>query len=152
VLWRVATPGLQLSYLSVFLAARSLAALMAFLANETAVPEVSKAFAAGVRPRCAALIIECRTDIVAHDCAGASGPCAITVGTWAHGLGELFVERGGATEISGPEPMHASGSGRLGAARRTWISTSLEVLTDPIEFETVRAALQAAGFVPPARK
>jgi transcriptional/translational regulatory protein YebC/TACO1 len=28
------------------------------------------------------------------------------------------------------------------------IPASLEVLTDPIDFETVRAALQAAGFVP----
>ncbi len=28
------------------------------------------------------------------------------------------------------------------------IPAPLEVLTDPIEFETVRAALQAAGFIP----
>ena len=137
------------------LAAPKLSCLTAFLSNETAVPEVFESIRCeAYGPGGAALIVDCRTDsrdrtiarvrqvVRAHGgYMGARGAVSYLFnevgrlvfppGTDATPLTKVAVQAGAEDVIAAEAP------GR-----------SLEVLTDPIDFETVRVALQAAGFVP----
>jgi len=133
-----------------FLAAPKLSCLMAFLANETAVPEVFESIRCeAYGPGGAALIIECRTDNrdrtiaqvrqVVREHGGYLG---------ARGsVSYLFNEVGQLKFPPGTDAARVAAVA-LEAGAEDVIPAPLEVLTDPIEFETVRAALQAAGFVP----
>jgi len=123
---------------------------MAFLANETAVPEVFESIRCeAYGPGGAALIIECRTDNRERTIA------QVRQVVRAHGgylgargsVSYLFNEVG---QLKFPPGTDATpvAAVALEAGAEDVIPAPLEVLTDPIEFETVRAALQAAGFVP----
>jgi transcriptional/translational regulatory protein YebC/TACO1 len=137
------------------LAAPKLSCLTAYLSNGTAVPEVFESIRCeAYGPGGAAVIVDCRTDsrdrtiaqvrevVRAHGgYMGARG----AVGYLFNEVGRLVFPPGtDATRLTrvavqaGAEDVIAAG-----APQR-----SLEVLTDPIDFETVRVALQAAGFVP----
>ena len=59
----------------------------------------------------------------------------------------LFNEVGRLTFAPGTDAVRVAALA-LGAGAEDVIPAPLEVLTDPIDFDTVRAALQAAGFVP----
>jgi transcriptional/translational regulatory protein YebC/TACO1 len=100
-------------------------------------------------PGGAALIVDCRTDnrdftigqvrrvVVEHGgYLGARG----SVSYLFNAVGQLIFPPGtNAGRVAGVA---------LQAGAEDVIPASLEVLTDPIDFDTVRAALQAAGFVP----
>jgi transcriptional/translational regulatory protein YebC/TACO1 len=137
------------------LAAPKLSCLTAFLSNEEAVPEVFESIRCeAYGPGGAALIVDCRTDsrdrtialvrraVVAHGgYVGAPGAVSYLfneVGRLVFPPGTDAARLTGAAVQAGAEDVI-----RVGAPR-----FSLEVLTDPIDFETVRVALQAAGFVP----
>jgi transcriptional/translational regulatory protein YebC/TACO1 len=100
-------------------------------------------------PSGAALIVECRTDNrdrtiaqvrqVVREHGGYLG---------ARGsVSYLFNEVGRLRFPPGTDAPRLAGVA-LEAGAEDVIPAPLEVLTDPIEFESVRAALQAAGFVP----
>ena len=114
-------------------------------------------------PRGAALVIDCRTDSrdrtiervrqVVREHGGYPGaPCAVSYlfnevgslifpsGTDAARLSKVAVQAGAEDVLR----VHPSGGGYP----RTGVGASLEVLTDPIDFESVRGALQEAGFTP----
>lgn len=137
------------------LAAPKLSCLTAFLTNETAVPEVLERIRCeAYGPGGAALIVDCRTDsrdgtiarvrqvVLAHGgLLGARG----SVSYLFNQVGRLVFARGtDAARLSGV----AVQAGAEDVIRAGASQPSLEVLTDPIDFETVRVALQAAGFVP----
>ncbi len=100
-------------------------------------------------PGGAALIVDCRTDnrdrtiarvrqvVVAH---GGYIGARDSVRYLFNQVGRMVFARGTAPARLASVALHAGAE--------DVIPTSLEVLTDPIDFETVRAALQAAGFVP----
>jgi transcriptional/translational regulatory protein YebC/TACO1 len=137
------------------LAAPKLSCLTAYLSNGTAVPEVFESIRCeAYGPGGAALIVDCRTDsrdrtvaqvrqvVRAHGgYPGARGAVSylfnevgrlvFAPGTDGARLTRVAVHAGAEDVIPGRAPQ-----------------PSVEVLTDPIDFETVRAALQAAGFVP----
>jgi transcriptional/translational regulatory protein YebC/TACO1 len=137
------------------LAAPKLSCLTAYLSNGTAVPEVFESIRCeAYGPGGAALIVDCRTD--SRDCTIALVRQAVV----AHGghvgapgaVSYLFNEVGRLVFRPGTDVARLTGAAvqagaedviRAGAPR-----PSVEVLTDPIDFETVRVALQAAGFVP----
>jgi transcriptional/translational regulatory protein YebC/TACO1 len=100
-------------------------------------------------PGGAALIVDCRTDDPARTVAqvrqvllrhrsvlGAPGAVAY-----------LFNQVGRLVFAPGTDPKRLARAA-LGAGAEDVETASLEVLTDPIDFETVRAALLAAGLVP----
>jgi transcriptional/translational regulatory protein YebC/TACO1 len=145
----VASRRLQLSYLPVFLRWR----------RSLGVFENIRCEAYG--PRGAALVIDCRTDsrdrtvaqvrrvVREHGgCVGAPGAVSYLFnevgrlifppGTDAARLTKVAVQAGAEDVL--PVPPSGGVPPRMGA--------SLEVLTDPIDFESVRGALQAAGFTP----
>jgi len=137
------------------LAAPKLSCLTAYLSNEAAVPEVFESIRCeAYGPGGAALIVDCRTDsrnrtisqvrqvVRAHG--GYLGARGAVSYLFNH-VGQLVFPAG--TDVArltetavqaGAEDVIAAGAPQ----------PSLEVLTDPIDFETVRVALQAAGFVP----
>ena len=136
------------------LAAPKLSCLTAFLSNETAVPEVFESIRCeAYGPGGAAIIVDCRTDsrdrtvaqvrevVRAHGgYMGARG----AVSYLFNEVGRLVFPPGtDATRLTGVA-VQAGAEDVIAAA----LQRSLEVLTDPIDFETVRVALQAAGFVP----
>jgi transcriptional/translational regulatory protein YebC/TACO1 len=138
------------------LAAPKLSCLTAFLSNETAVPEVFESIRCeAYGPGGAALIVDCRTDsrdrtvarvrelVRAH---GGYFAASGAVSYLFNEVGRLVFPRGmdaarltGVAVQAGAEDVIPAGAPQ---------EPSLEVLTDPIDFETVRVALQAAGFVP----
>ena len=79
--------------------------------------------------------------------------CASTAGIWrAQGaVSYLFNEVGRLTFPPGTDAVRVAAVA-LEAGAEDVIPAPLEVLTDPIEFDTVRAVLQAAGSSRPARK
>jgi transcriptional/translational regulatory protein YebC/TACO1 len=137
------------------LAAPKLSCLTAYLSNETAVPEVFESIRCeAYGPGGAALIVDCRTDsrdstiarvrqvVVEH---GGYPAARGAVGYLFNEVGRLVFPRGTdaarLTRVAvqvGAEDVVPAGA----------LQPSVEVLTDPIDFETVRVALQAAGFVP----
>jgi transcriptional/translational regulatory protein YebC/TACO1 len=137
------------------LAAPKLSCLTAYLSNETAVPEVFESIRCeAYGPGGAALIVDCRTDsrdrtiarvrevVLAHG--GYPG---------AHGaVSYLFNEVGRLVFPPGTDAARLTRVAVQAGAEDVIASgappPSLEVLTDPIDFETVRVALQAAGLVP----
>jgi transcriptional/translational regulatory protein YebC/TACO1 len=137
------------------LAAPKLSCLTAYLSNGTAVPEVSESIRCeAYGPGGAALIVDCRTDsrdltvalvrqvVVAHGgYLGAPGAVSYLfndVGRLVFPAGKDAARLTRAAVQAGAEDVMPAGASQ----------PSLEVLTDPIDFENVRAALQAAGFVP----
>jgi len=123
--------------------------------NEAAVPELLESIRCeAYGPGGAALIVDCRTDsrdgtiarvrqvVLAHGgLLGARG----SVSYLFNQVGRLVFARGtDAARLSGV----AVQAGAEDVIRAGASQPSLEVLTDPIDFETVRVALQAAGFVP----
>jgi transcriptional/translational regulatory protein YebC/TACO1 len=115
-----------------------------------AVPEVFECIRCeAYGPGGAALIVECRTDNrdrtiaqvrqVVREHGGYLG---------ARGsVSYLFNEVGQLRFARGTDAARVAAAA-LEAGAEDVIPAPLEVLTDPLEFETVRAALQAAGFVP----
>jgi transcriptional/translational regulatory protein YebC/TACO1 len=115
-----------------------------------AVPEVFESIRCeAYGPGGVALIVECRTDNrdrtiaqlrqVVREHGGYLG---------ARGsVSYLFNEVGQLTFAPGTDAVRVAAIA-LAAGAEDVIPAPLEVLTDPIEFDTVRAALQAAGFVP----
>jgi transcriptional/translational regulatory protein YebC/TACO1 len=100
-------------------------------------------------PGGAALIVDCRTD-------SRDGTIArVRQVVLAHGgllgargsVSYLFNQVGRLVFAPGTDAARLSGVA-VQAGAEDVIPASREVLTDPIDFETVRAALQAAGFVP----
>ena len=100
-------------------------------------------------PGGAALIVDCRT-------ARRDGTIArVRQVVLAHGgllgargsVSYLFNQVGRLVFAPGTDAARLSGVA-VQAGAEDVIPASLEVLTDPIDFETVRVALQAAGFVP----
>jgi len=137
------------------LAAPKLSCLTAFLSNESAVPEVFESIRCeAYGPGGAALIVDCRTDsrdrtiarvrqvVLAHGgLPGARGSVSYLfneVGRLVFAPGADAGRLTGVAVQAGAEDVVPAGAPQ----------SSLEVLTDPIDFETVRVALQAAGFVP----
>jgi transcriptional/translational regulatory protein YebC/TACO1 len=110
-------------------------------------------------PGGAALIIDCRTDsrertvarlrqvVRAHGgYLGARGSVSYLfnqVGRLVFAPGADAAQLTAVATRAGAEDIATSGAGPSGSTQRL-----LEVLTDPIDFETVRMAMQAAGFVP----
>ena len=100
-------------------------------------------------PGGAALIIECRTDNRDRTIA------QVRQVVRAHGgyigargsVGYLFNQVGRMVFPRGTAPARLA-SAALHAGAEDVVPASLEVLTDPIDFGTVGAALQAAGFMP----
>lgn len=100
-------------------------------------------------PGGAALIVDCRTD--SRDRTVAQVRQVVR----AHGgylgargaVSYLFNEVGRLVFPRGTDAARLAGVA-VQAGAEDVIPDSLEVLTDPIDFETVRVALQAAGFVP----
>jgi transcriptional/translational regulatory protein YebC/TACO1 len=143
---RVAGGGLRLSYPPVF----SLVAPKLSCLTGISVPEVFESIRCeAYGPGGVALIVDCRTDSRERTVAqvrqillqhggvlGAQGSVAY-----------LFNEVG---LLAFPPGRDARRLARvaLEAGAEDVETASLEVLTDPIDFETVRAALLAAGFVP----
>jgi len=137
------------------LAAPKLSCLTAYLSNGTAVPEVFESIRCeAYGPGGAALIVDCRTDsrdrtiAQVRDVVRAHGGYMGARG----GVRYLFNEVGRLVLTPGTVATRLTGVAvRAGAEDVIAAGVpqgSLEVLTDPIDFETVRVALQAAGFVP----
>jgi transcriptional/translational regulatory protein YebC/TACO1 len=100
-------------------------------------------------PGGAALIIDCRTDNRDRTIARVR-QIMREHGGYLGALGAvsyLFNEVGRLRFPPGMDPARLA-QVALEAGAEDVISAPLEVLTDPIDFDTVRAALQAAGFVP----
>jgi transcriptional/translational regulatory protein YebC/TACO1 len=100
-------------------------------------------------PGGAALIVDCRTDN-RHRTIAQLRQVVSEHGGYIGARGSvsyLFNEVGRLRFAPGPDTARLAGVA-LEAGAEDVIPAPLEVLTDPIEFETVRAALQAAGFVP----
>ena len=123
--------------------------------NEAAVPELLESIRCeAYGPGGAALIVDCRTDsrdgtiarvrqvVLAHGgLLGARGSVSYLfnqVGRLVFAPGSDAARLSGVAVQAGAEDVIPTGAPQ----------PSLEVLTDPIDFETVRVALQAAGFVP----
>lgn len=100
-------------------------------------------------PGGAALIVECRTDSRERTIAQLRQVVREHGGyIAAHGaVSYLFNEVGRLTFPPGTGAARVAAVALVAGAEDV-IPAPLEVLTDPIDFETVRAALQAAGFVP----
>jgi transcriptional/translational regulatory protein YebC/TACO1 len=100
-------------------------------------------------PGGAALIVECRTDNRDRTIAQVRQVVREHGGYLGAGgsVSYLFNEVGRLRFPSGTDAPRLAGVA-LEAGAEDVIPAPLEVLTDPIEFESVRAALQAAGFVP----
>ena len=100
-------------------------------------------------PGGAALIIDCRTDN-RHRTIAQLRQVVSEHGGYLGARGSvsyLFNEVGRLRYPPGTDAPRLAGVA-LEAGAEDVIPAPLEVLTDPIEFESVRAALQAAGFVP----
>jgi transcriptional/translational regulatory protein YebC/TACO1 len=132
------------------LAAPKLSCLTAYLSNGTAVPEVFESIRCeAYGPGGAALIVDCRTDSRDRTIA------RVRQVVRAHGgylaargaVSYLFNEVGRLVFPAGTDIARLAGVA-VQAGAEDVIAASREVLTDPIDFETVRVALQAAGFVP----
>ena len=96
-----------------------------------------------------ALIVECRTDNREQTIAQLRQIVREHGGYLAArgAVGYLFNEVGRLRFPSGTDAARVAAIA-LAAGAEDVIPAPLEVLTDPIDFETVRAAVQAAGFVP----
>jgi transcriptional/translational regulatory protein YebC/TACO1 len=96
-----------------------------------------------------ALIVECRTDNRDRTIAQVRQVVREHGGYMAArgAVGYLFNEVGRLTFLPGTDAVRVAAVG-LEAGAEDVIPAPLEVLTDPIDFDTVRAALQAAGLVP----
>jgi transcriptional/translational regulatory protein YebC/TACO1 len=96
-----------------------------------------------------ALIVECRTDNRERTIAQLRQVLRQHGGYVAArgAVSYLFNEVGRLTFPSGTDASRVAAVALVAGAEDV-IPAPLEVLTDPIDFETVRAALQAAGFVP----
>jgi len=152
-LFSLAAP--KLSCLTTERPARESQAGTAFLSNEAAVPEVFESIRCeAYGPGGAALIVDCRTDSRDRTVA------QVREVVRAHGgymgargaVSYLFNEVGRLVFTPGPDATRltrvAVQAGAEDVIAAGAPQRSLEVLTDPIDFETVRVALQAAGFVP----
>jgi transcriptional/translational regulatory protein YebC/TACO1 len=137
------------------LAAPKLSCLTAFLSNETAVPEVFESIRCeAYGPGGAALIVDCLTDsrdrtiARVREVVRAHGGYLAASGAVSY----LFNEVGRLVFPAGKDAGRLTGvavqAGAEDVIPAGGPQPSLEVLTDPIDFETVRVALQAAGFVP----
>jgi transcriptional/translational regulatory protein YebC/TACO1 len=132
------------------LAAPKLSCLTAYLSNGTAVPEVFESIRCeAYGPGGAALIVDCRTDSRDRTIARVR-QVVLEHGGYPGARGAvsyLFNEVGW---LVFPPGTDAARLARVAvqAGAEDVIPASLEVLTDPSDFETVRVALQAAGFVP----
>jgi len=100
-------------------------------------------------PGGAALIVECRTDNRDRTIARLRQIVRDHGGYLAArgAVGYLFNEVGRLTFAPGTRAARVAAVA-LEAGAEDVIPAPLEVLTDPVDFETVRAALQAAGFAP----
>jgi transcriptional/translational regulatory protein YebC/TACO1 len=96
-----------------------------------------------------ALIVECRTDNRDRTIAQVRQVVREHGGYMAArgAVSYLFNEVGRLTFLPGTDAVRVAAVG-LEAGAEDVIPGPLEVLTDPIDFDTVRAALQAAGLVP----
>jgi transcriptional/translational regulatory protein YebC/TACO1 len=115
-------------------------------------------------PGGAALIVDCRTDsrertvarlrqiVLAHGgYIGAKGSVSYLfneVGRLVFAPGTDAAQLTGVALQAGAEDVIGVRASQPGARQPEVSDPPLEVLTDPIDFETVRVALQAAGFVP----
>jgi transcriptional/translational regulatory protein YebC/TACO1 len=137
------------------LAAPKLSCLTAFLSNETAVPEVFESIRCeAYGPGGAALIVDCLTDSRDRTIARVRQVVRAHGGHFAASgaVSYLFNEVGRLVFPPVTDSARLTGvavqAGAEDVIRAGAPQPSLEVLTDPIDFETVRVALQAAGFVP----
>jgi transcriptional/translational regulatory protein YebC/TACO1 len=120
------------------------------LINETAVPEVFESICCeAYGPGGTAVIVRCRTDNRERTIARVREIVRENGGyPGARGaVSYLFNEVGRLTFPPGPNVARLARVA-LEAGAEEVIPAPLEILTDPIDLETVRAALQAAGFVP----
>ena len=137
------------------LAAPKLSCLTAYLSNGTAVPEVFESIRCeAYGPGGAALIVDCRTDSRDSTIARVREVVRTHGGYLAASgaVSYLFNEVGRLVFPSGKDAARLTGVAVQAGAEDVIPAgrpqPTLEVLTDPIDFETVRVALQAAGFVP----
>ena len=137
------------------LAAPKLSCLTAYLSNGTAVPEVFESIRCeAYGPGGAALIVDCRTDSRDRTVAQVR-QVVLAYGGYPGARGAvsyLFNEVGRLVFAPGMDVARltrvAVQAGAEDVIPGRAPRSSVEVLTDPIDFETVRVALQAAGFVP----